>query len=461
MNQSTNSPWKRAVAWVLSVTMLGTILFTQADAIYGYASGLAEGDPLSRIYSLLQDEIKDPQSYDDYYQLASIAIGKGEYDTALEHLDRCMALAAEDDDAAKADLWLKKASIFMLKNDAEAAQTALSSVLEHDPASTQALLLRAQMELDRQEYAAAAGDLESYLALVPGDTATRSSLALIYERLERFQDAAACYDAIYALTPEDDSARLNALRSLFLAGDYEKALDGFDAYLAKKKDAAPAKEGAAAPVEDELLATACFLKAACLLQLARYDEAAGAYAEAILTGYDEALCLEQMVACQYAAEDFEGAIASGEKLLQLESEPVARDALYQRMGVAAMSLEQYGKAVDYLTKSMESGEGLVGNHYYRGVSLLAEKRYQEAIDDFTLSIEEGFLTQYCYYNRGVCYVQLLDYESVLSDMEMTLTSGDEQSLKDAATDILWQLAQYYENQKALAPAQIEAQSISE
>ena len=134
-----------------------------------------------------------------------------------------------------------------------------------------------------------------------------------------------------------------------------------------------------------------------------------------------------MVACQYAAEDFEGAIASGEKLLQLESEPVARDALYQRMGVAAMSLEQYDKAVDYLTKSMESGEGLVGNHYY----------------------------------RGVCYVQLLDYESVLSDMEMTLTSGDEQSLKDAATDILWQLAQYYENQKALAPAQIEAQSISE
>ena len=49
----------------------------------------------------------------------------------------------------------------------------------------------------------------------------------------------------------------------------------------------------------------------------------------------------------------------------------------------------------------------------------------------------------------------------MSDMEMTLTSGDEQSLKDAATDILWQLAQYYENQKALAPAQIEAQSISE
>ena len=58
-------------------------------------------------------------------------------------------------------------------------------------------------------------------------------------------------------------------------------------------------------------------------------------------------------------------------------------------------------------------------------------------------------------------MQLLDYESVLSDMEMTLTCGDEQSLKDAATDILWQLAQYYENQKAMSLAEIEAESISE
>lgn len=65
------------------------------------------------------------------------------------------------------------------------------------------------------------------------------------------------------------------------------------------------------------------------------------------------------------------------------------------------------------------------------------------------------------YNRGVCYIQLLEYERVLNDMEMTLTSGDEQSLQDAATDILWQLAQYYENQKAMSPADIEAESISE
>ena len=460
VNESKYGPWKRAVAGLLSVTILSTVLFTQTNAISVYVSALAEGgDPLSRIYSLLQDEISDPQSYEDYYQLASIAIGKGEYDTALGHLEQCMTLAA--DDAARADLCLKKASIHILRNDAESALSALSSVLEYDPSSTQALLLRAQVRLDREEYTGAAADLESYLKLAPDDTGTRSSLALIYERLERFEDAAACYDAMYALTPADDSARLNALRSLFLAGDYEKALNGFDTYLAEKRSATPTEAGETVPAKDELLATACFLKAACLMQLARYDEATAAYAEAITAGYDEALCLEQMVTCQYASEDYQGAIDNGEKLLLLESAPVAEDVLYQRMGVAAMSLEQYDKAIDYLTKSIERNPGLTGNHYYRGVSLLAQQQYQEAVEDFTLSIEEGFLTQYCYYNRGVCYVQLLDYESVLSDMEMTLTSGDEQSLKEAATDILWQLAQYYENQKAISPADIDAEGISE
>ena len=90
------------------------------------------------------------------------------------------------------------------------------------------------------------------------------------------------------------------------------------------------------------------------------------------------------------------------------------------------------------------GPELIGSYYYRGVSLLSLERYEEAVEDFTRSIEQGYLTQFCYYNRGVCYVQLLDYDSALDDMEMTLTSGDEQTLKDAATNILWQLAQYYE-----------------
>jgi len=476
-------PILRIISLALVITLLCSVVATRFDEISRFVSVIAEDDPLSRIYSILQGEISEPKTYDDYYQLASIAIGKGEYEQALEHLEKCAELAEEGDTAALTDLSLKKASLYMLMQDYDSALPALESALSLDPASSQALLLRAQIELDREEFLPAARDMESYLELVPEDVSLRATLAQVYEQLGRFVDASECYEAIYALRPEDPSYRLNALRCLFLAGSYEEALAGFDAFLGDSTEQTPVQStevgeelpaatepadaeaseapGAAAPAKDSLKATAYFLRAACKTQLTRYEEAAADFESAILYGYDEAMCLEQLVTNHYAEENFEAALEAGERLLALNSASTALDTLYQRMGVAAMSLERYEEAVGYLTKSIEANPELIGNAYYRGVSLLALERQQEAIEDFTRSIEQGYLVQFCYYNRGVCHVQLLDYESALDDMEMTLTSGDEQSLKDAATNILWQLAQYYENQKLQQNQGIEAEQIIE
>ncbi|NLD60132.1 MAG: tetratricopeptide repeat protein [Clostridiales bacterium] len=486
-------PILRIVSLALVITLLCSVVATQFDEISRFVSVIAEDDPLSRIYSILQQGISEPQTYDDYYQLASIAIGKGEYDQALQHLEKCAELADEGDTAKLSDLSLKKASLYMLMQDYDSALPALESALSLDPKSSQALLLRAQIELDREEFLPAARDMESYLELVPEDTSLRATLAQVYEQLGRFVDASECYEAIYALNPTDAIYRLNALRCLFLAGNYEEALAGFDLYLgdageptsvqptevgeevpvetesgnAEQENETEATEPESAepetaePVADPLKATAYFLRAACKTQLTRYAEAVLDFESAIVYGYDQALCLEQLVTNHYAQEDFEAALEAGERLLALNSASIALDTLYQRMGVAAMSLERYEEAVDYLTKSIEANPELIGNAYYRGVSLLALERQAEAIPDFTRSIEQGYLVQFCYYNRGVCEVQLLDYESALDDMEMTLTSGDEQSLKDAATNILWQLAQYYENQKLQQNQGIEAEQIIE
>ncbi|NLF27969.1 MAG: tetratricopeptide repeat protein [Clostridiales bacterium] len=476
-------PVLRIVSLVLVITLLCSVVATQFDEISRFVSVIAEDDPLSRIYSLLQQGISEPQTYDDYYQLASIAIGKGEYEQALEHLEKCVGLAEEGDTAALSDLSLKKASLYMLMKDYDSALPALESALSLDPASSQALLLRAQIELDRGEFLPAARDMERYLELAPEDSALRATLAQVYEQLGRFVDAAGCYEAIYARNPNDASYRLNALRCLFLAGNYEEALAGFDLYLGDsteptsvqptevgeeipvETESGNAERGAepevAEPVKDPLKATAHFLRAACKTQLGRYAEAVLDFESAIVYGHDAAQCLEQLVTSHYAQENFETAIEAGERLLALDNASTALDTLYQRLGVAAMSLERYGEAVDYLTKSIEANPDLIGNAYYRGVSLLALERQQEAIPDFTRSIEQGYLVQFCYYNRGVCHVQLLDYASALDDMEKTLTSGDEQSLKDAATNILWQLAQYYENQKLQQNQGIEAEQITE
>ncbi len=456
----------RTIAAILALVMVYSVVNSQGDLLPRIVRAFAEDDPLSRIYSLLQGQIEDPKTYDEYYELATIAIGKGEYDAALSHLDDCEKLADPNDAVQMADLMLKRASLYVLMREYASALPVLARALAFDPQSAQALLLRAQISLEQKEYAAAAHDLQAYLVISPSDNTIRSTLAQVYETLGQYKDASLCYELLRAGLPDDDSHRLNSLRCLFLAGDYEEALQGFDEYLVKyqetEEDSADgvAEQAPAEIAPDALAATAYFLRAACKMQLTRYGDAVADYARAIQFGYTESLCLEQMVTCAYASEDYGNAIKYGEMLLAVDN-TAALDALYQRMGAAAVSLERYEDAVRYLTSSVEANPDLTGSYYYRGVSLLSLGRAQEAADDFTASIDQGYLTQFCYYNRGVCYIQLLDYEKALDDMEKTLISGDEQSLKDAAKDILWQLAQYYENQKNSAADGIEADQITE
>ena len=107
-----------------------------------------------------------------------------------------------------------------------------------------------------------------------------------------------------------------------------------------------------------------------------------------------------------------------------------------------MMLERYEEAVKLLDEAERLAPELTGNAYYRGVSLLALHRYEETIKDFGTSIEQDFLTQFCYYNRGVCYVQLRDYEKAAQDMEMTLSSGQDEGLIEAAREIILQIEEY-------------------
>ena len=52
----------------------------------------------------------------------------------------------------------------------------------------------------------------------------------------------------------------------------------------------------------------------------------------------------------------------------------------------------------------------------------------------------------------MCYVQLLNYDGAIEDMGMTLSSGEDEALIEAAKNILWQLAAYYESVQATETA---------
>ena len=181
------------------------------------------------------------------------------------------------------------------------------------------------------------------------------------------------------------------------------------------------------------------------MQLGRLDEAEEGFRQAIDFGYDEGACIEQIMLCSFERGEYQQTAQYGLELLETEARLNTPELMYQRLGASMMMLERYEEAVKYLDEAEKLGLELTGNAYYRGVSLLALHRYEEAAEDFTTSIEQGFLTQFCYYNRGVCYVQLLDYDKAAQDMEMTLTSGQDAELIEAAQGIIQQIEEYNKN----------------
>jgi len=483
MREMNNEKKARRLLLRLGALALSGVLVWQvvSQPVSQMIGALAESDgPLSKIYGILSESVGEPTTADDYYELANISIGQGEYEKALTELETARSLipvpeAAEQPETGAdggeqkqtlvgvvesnqkqtevgdseaetepildenqlfmAELWLKTASVNILMGNVEAAQTALESCLAINTDEAQALLLRAQLAVNDGEYTSAMADLEKYLELTPADVNARLTLAQLQEGLGQYAAAIASYERLGELAPADESHQLNALRCRFLNGEYEAAIAGFDAY----------KERHAEDETDAFGGIADFLRAASLMQLSDYAAAVEGFEMAIAAGYDKASCLEQITMCSFETGDYNRVLSTGEELLAMENAAVAAPELvYQRMGISSMRLEDYEGALAYMDLAKEIAPQLEGNEYYRGVCLLSLGRDAEAVEAFSASIESNYLPQFCYYNRGVCYVELLEYEKAIEDMAMTLESGDDPDLIAAAKDILWQLASYFE-----------------
>lgn len=381
-----------------------------------------------------EDEEEQTQNPAERYELlADLAISEEKYQEAADYLERVLELSGGLENDALSRLCLKTASVYVVCGNTDRARQLLDRTLELNEASLEALLLKAQLALEEGDSRQATEELERYVALAPEDLNTGLSLARLYESLNDYPAAMAAYELLYEKQSSDESHYLNALRCSFLSGNYEEALGKFDSYLEEPGQAS------------DYYPVALFLRAACVMQLGRLDEAEEGFRQAIDFGYDEGACIEQIMLCSFERGEYEQTAQYGVELLETEARLNTPGLMYQRLGASMMMLERYEEAVKYLDEAEKLGLELTGNAYYRGVSLLALHRYEEAAADFSTSIEQGFLTQFCYYNRGVCYVQLLDYDKAAQDMEMTLTSGQDAELIEAAREIIQQIEEYNEN----------------
>ena len=376
------------------------------------------------------EEEQTKSSAESYEALADLAISEERYQEAADWLERALELSEGLDAEVLSQLCLKTASVYVMCGNRDRAAELLDRTLELNEASFEALLLKAQLDLEAGDRQKAAEGLGKYLELAPEDLSARLSLAQLYENMNDYAAAMKEYTLLSEKQSDDESHYLNALRCSFLSGNYEEALGRFDGYLEKT------------PRDSDYYPVALFLRAACVMQLGRLDEAEEGFRQAIDAGYEEGACIEQIMLCSFERGEYQQTADYGVELLETEARLNTPELMYQRLGAAMMLLERYEEAVKYLDEAEARGLALTGNAYYRGVSLLALHRYEEAAQDFGTSIEQGFLTQFCYYNRGVCYVQLLDYDRAAQDMQMTLTSGQDAALMEAARSILLQIEEY-------------------
>lgn len=429
--------WLRLGALLLAVVLIWQIL---APPVAGSVSAKSQEEADTG-----QTIPAEADTAQGYYELASSAIADGDYETALTRLEAARDLLesgeeepegerTEEDRQLLAQLWLTTASLYVLTGDLEQAQTALTRTLEAEPEQEQALLLRAQLAIENTDYSGAIEDVLTYLDVNVTDTQTRQTLAQLMEQTGDYTGAEEQYQILYQQNPTEEAHRLNALRCLFLSGSYEEAVAGFDAYKSQLEEGGTDPYGGIAD----------FLRAACLFQMDEYEAALQGFEMAEAAGYDRSACLEQITLCAFEMGQYRQVLTTGQELLEMEDGSLASPALvYQRMGMAALYLEDYETALEYVEKAEEADPALEGNDYYRGVCLLSLQRMEEAVEAFTQSIEKGYLTQFCYYNRGVCHVSLQEYEKAGQDMEATLKSGNDPELTAAAKDIQRQLDEYF------------------
>ncbi|MEN6340602.1 MAG: tetratricopeptide repeat protein, partial [Clostridiaceae bacterium] len=346
-------------------------------------------NPMARAGDVITRFFTNPQTLEQYYQNASVLIGAAQYDQALKYINICITLAEGSDQTLLDELWLKRGCLETLTQQYDQALESFTHITEGSY-TAELLLIKAQIYDEKGETEQTAAALEAYLLIKPEDNDTRNTLAGIYIKQERYDEAIAQYDSILANGGDTNGAGyMQRATAKMMAGYYDASIADF----LSAKDA----------------------------------------------GYaDASACYAQCALASYLKEDYASVVSYGEQAIALGSENFTFETLYYYMGLAQLNLTAYAQAADLLTKAIDLGVDMDDAHYYRGACYMVNGNMQEAIADFTIVIDQNVtsLLSNSYFNRGVCEADSKDFEAAKSDLEMVMQLEKEGELYESAKTML-------------------------
>ncbi len=399
-----------------------------------------------------------PNTISDYEQLASLYIGRGNYEEARYLYEQAAALIPVEQEVTLANMYYKLGSVSVLCGDLAAAEHYYGRVLDYGVSSELIHVLMAQVYLEQGKYDEAVKQLALYLLYAPDDVENRRLYANVLEVSGNAAAAQEQYQLLFDLSP-DASGHLDVARAALQAGDYQTAVTRLSQYLETNADtdgSLHAMRGMAALwMGDHQMAIADMTEAERLgyedadgsqhymrgiahLSAEEYEKADADLLEAIERGYaDVSECYSQLSLSAYLRGDYKTTLQYG--LLSCESTDAPDTSCLQRMGLSHMQLEQYDAALAYLEQSLAADPALAINHYFIATLYFVKEQYEDAAASYTQAIDGDVYTQECLYNRALCYLQLRRNDEAIADLLASLDMNEDEEITAAAKDILSQL----------------------
>lgn len=400
--------WLRILACVLAAMMLLSLFLLDAvriklrmdaktDVTSAAADTLAEDSAYmeastpERLSQWLQSALSRPDSFEDYYQIATILIAQGEYKRALTNIQESIRLYTAGDQAVIDELYMKQGGLHAMLGEYAAMEESFLHVSEDSGYHAQVLLLIAQAAIESGDTTKAIRYMEEYLKNDPDNLDMLVSLGQLYVMAEDYESA---------------------------ANTYGRAMESFE----------------------DASGTLPFLRGSCYLEIQEYALALEDFKAAFALGYaDQSLCAAQCSLCSFLCGEYEACVTFGRRALEEPSAEVSESDLKHYMGLAAMTLGDYETAKEYFLSSAALDETRLDSAYYGTVCIMALGGIDEAIERFTALIDQGYGLELCRYNRAVCYIQKRQYAQAKADLEQVLKITEDEELAATATELLEQL----------------------
>lgn len=433
-------------------------LVEQAYAQLAEDDAYLNASVVERVGRLFRTVGVTPATVSDYEQLASMYIGRGNYEEARYLYEQAAALVPPEQEVTLANLYYRLGSVCVLGGDVAGAEDYYTRVLDYGVSSELIHMLMAQVCLEQQKYAEAARQLEIYLLYQPEDAASRELYANALEVSGDLDAAAEQYALLLDATVNPDR-RLDIARTSLLLEDYATVVEQLTRYLETNEDpdgslhcmrgmAAlwsgdvdmaiadlnTAEEGGYADEDGSLH----YMRGVAYLSAGEYEKGEADLLTAVERNYaDLGECYLQLSLGAYLAGDYEKTIQYGALSNEHAAEPDAE--CLQRMGLAAMQLERYDEAMAHLKNSLDIDPALTLNHYFLATLYFMREDFEHAAEAYTAAIDGEVYAQECLYNRALCYLQLNKMEEATADLMAAYSTGDDMEVREAARDILAQL----------------------